>query len=71
MKISKEEFLTLVNELYHSDEYNKAICKLAYTKDKSIYAKNLLNVLKIEQEAIKKTENRNGGNNGECSTIGV
>lgn len=71
MKIKKEEFLILVNELYHSDEYNKAICELAFTKDKSIYAKNLLSVLKIEQEELRKQKIEKGGNNGECSKIGV
>lgn len=57
MQLDKDSFMQLAKTLYNSDEYNKAICELAYTRDTAKYSKNLLTVLKIEQNIIKIIEN--------------
>ena len=52
LKINKEKFLTICEQLYNDDEYNRAIGTMAVTKDKQTYAENLIKVLKIEQSVL-------------------
>lgn len=56
MNIGKDEFLRVSERLYDSEEYNKHISVVAFTKNKKLFAENLLAALKIEQSAFKEIQ---------------
>lgn len=48
-----ETYKAILEQLYYSAEFNKAIVDLAAARDKGSYAKCYLQVLKLQQEAHK------------------
>ena len=55
-RLTEEEFLKIANALYNSEEYNKAVCDLAYAKSKSDYYNKLIPLLKAESTIINSVK---------------
>ncbi len=56
MKLNNENYPKICEQLYNSEDYNKAVSVLAFTKDKKLFAKYLFETLKIQQKAINSIE---------------
>lgn len=56
MKLNNENFPKICEQLYYSEDYNKAVSVLAFTKGKKQFAKYLLEALKIQQDAINNAQ---------------
>lgn len=56
MKINNENYPKICEQLYNSEDYNKAVSVLAFTKDKKQFAKYLLETLKIQQKVMNDIE---------------
>ncbi len=48
----KETFKAYAEQLYYSEEYNQAIAELVGKRNINNYAKQLLKVMQLEQDAI-------------------
>ena len=57
MKLNNNNFPLIVNDLYNSDEYNKIISELAYTKNKGKYGLLILQLFRVQQSVLDDYEN--------------
>lgn len=57
MKLNNNNFPLIVNDLYNSDEYNKIISELAYTKNKGKYGQLILQLFRVQQSVLDDYEN--------------
>lgn len=54
--IDTATFKAITEQLYYSEEYNQALAELLASRNINNYAKRLLQVMKLQQDAIKKAE---------------